>query len=110
MSESDSSFGDSSDRNSEVVKTTSSRFEVTPAIEKEVIKIMDYSRRPSRGIILNNRDTRDSDHENIRNFRRSLSATASNTPNVPEKNLKYFLSTKEKVPHMDHYRTSVDFG
>ena len=41
-------------------------------------------------------------------YKRSMSATAD-MPVMLEYNLKQVL-TKERVPHMDHYRQSVDFG
>ena len=114
MSESESTPSNSSS-DSEANKNAS-RFEVIP-IPKEIILCdfnrlrdtnhivsrMDYSRRASRGAI-NKVET-----GNMRKFKRSLSATANIMPNVKEHNLKHFL-TKEKLPHMDHYRQSVDFG
>ena len=50
----------------------------------------------------------ENNHLHVRRFRRSLSATAS-MPELPQHSLKQFL-TLEKVPHLDHYRQSVDFG
>ena len=50
----------------------------------------------------------ENNHLHVRRFRRSLSATAS-MPELPQQSLKQFL-TLEKVPHLDHYRQSVDFG
>ena len=88
------------DRDDEMVKNKS-RFKVT-TIPNE--KKMDHKTR--RMSIFP--ESLENNHLHIRRFRRSLSATAS-MPELPQHSLKQFL-TLEKVPHLDHYRQSVDFG
>ena len=86
-----------------------SRFKVT-TIPNEVKIHMDHkTRRMSifpESLVANT--NRENNHLHVRRFRRSLSATAS-MPELPQHSLRQFL-TLEKVPHLDHYRQSVDFG
>ena len=83
-----------------------SRFQVSPAELNNNIKMeggIGTRKVPKRVASIR------SDPQKMRvKYKRSLSATAD-MPVMMEYNLKQVL-TKERVPHMDHYRQSVDFG
>lgn len=71
----------------------SSRFEVTP--------ISIHVQARGRGASISEQGRM------RRKYKRSMSANAGMMPALPEHTLRTIL-TMEQVPHMDHYRQSID--
>ena len=105
MSSSSFDSSDSEQQNNHHRKT--SRFHVSPAELNNNNKtaVMEERARKVPKRVASIR----SDPQKMRvKYKRSMSATAD-MPVLSEYNLRQVL-TKERVPHMDHYRQSVDFG
>ena len=95
-----SSSFDSSDSEQQEQRKKS-RFEVSPVdINENIVMERKVPKRVA--------SIRTDPHKMRVKYKRSLSATAG-MPVMMEYNLRQVL-TKERVPHMDHYRQSVDFG